>query len=86
MPKDRSKTQNASIVPAITNQVNALTASARNAALRKALDLANSQRDGGHYRDAIKTYNEVLRLDPSNTEAKAGLAKAQQAAEWEVSN
>jgi serine/threonine protein kinase len=84
--RGRSARQTPSLLPAIQGGVGALTNTARVAAVRTLLDQANKQRDNGSYRDAINTYNKVLKLDPSNTEAKAGLAKAQQAAEWEFSH
>jgi hypothetical protein len=74
------------VPPTIKDEVTGSADDERRSTVRKTLDLANRQRDGGHYRDAIRTYNEVLKLDPNNPEAKTGLVKAQQAAEWEVSN
>ena len=49
---------------------------------RRARELATTgqqQIDGGDYAAAVKTLEQAVRLDPSNSTALAGLRKAQQA-------
>jgi tetratricopeptide (TPR) repeat protein len=49
---------------------------------RRARELATAgqqQIDGGDYAMAVRTFEQAVRLDPSNATAQAGLKKAQQA-------
>jgi cytochrome c-type biogenesis protein CcmH/NrfG len=49
------------------------------AQVRELLGQAKTAMDGGKYEDAIAGYGKALQLDPNNSTAREGLARAQKA-------
>ena len=49
------------------------------AQVRQSLAQAKTAMDGGKYDDAIVGYRKALQLDPNNSTAREGLARAQKA-------
>jgi cytochrome c-type biogenesis protein CcmH/NrfG len=61
-------------------KVTPVSDSADNKKRARELAVAGQQQiDGGDYATAVRTFEQAVRLDPSNPTARAGLKKAQQA-------